>query len=420
MIGGCRQKLIFHTCNESAEYFMADTISMTDKGLVVPDNPVIPFIEGDGSGPDIWKVTRKVVDEAIRKAYGSNRQIEWKEVLAGEKAFNTTGEWLPEETVDMIRTYLVAIKAPLSTPVGGGIRSLNVALRQKLNLYACVRPVRYFTGTPSPLREPEKVDMVIFRENTEDVYAGMELQKGEASTRSLLAFLDEQFGWHMPEDTGIGIKPVSEQASKRLVRAAVYYAIEEKRTCVTLVHKGNIQKFTEGAFMQWGYELAKEEFGDYITSDYEEADNGKILINDVIADNFLQQIIKAPQRFDVVATTNLNGDYISDAAAALVGGIGIAPGANINYSTGHALFEATHGTAPKYAGQNKVNPSSLLLSAERMLRYMEWYEAADAILNGIEGAIANKKVTYDFARQMAEEITPVTCSGFGDAVIAYM
>jgi len=400
---------------------VATAITMTPKGLVVPDDPIVPFIEGDGTGPDIWTAAVRVFEAAVGRAYGNTRTIAWREVLAGEKAYNQSGSWLPDETVDAFRTFLVGIKGPLTTPVGGGIRSLNVALRQTLDLYACVRPIRWFRGVPSPVKQPEKVDMVIFRENTEDVYAGKEVEAGSEGARKLLAFLDTQFGWDLRPDSGIGIKPVSVTGSKRLVRAALTFAVAEGRRSVTLVHKGNIMKFTEGAFRKWGYEVVKEEFDDVAVS-WEECggDSGdRLLVKDVIADAFLQQILTRPNEYDVIATTNLNGDYISDALAAQVGGIGIAPGGNINYDTGHAVFEATHGTAPKYAGQNKVNPGSVILSGQMMLRYMGWKEAADLISKGLETAIDDRVVTYDFARLM-EGATEVSTSAFGDAVIERM
>ena len=394
---------------------------MTPQGLVVPDDPILPFIEGDGTGPDIWAAAVRVLEAAVGKAYGDTRAIAWKEVLAGEKAYNKNGSWLPDETVDAFRAHLVGIKGPLTTPVGGGIRSLNVALRQTLDLYACVRPIRWFRGVPSPVKTPELVDMVIFRENTEDVYAGKELESGTDGVRKLLDFLDKEFGWEIRPDSGIGIKPVSVTGSKRLVRAALSYAIAEGRRSVTLVHKGNIMKFTEGAFRKWGYELVREEFDEVAVSWEESGGNpgDRLLVKDVIADAFLQQILTRPADYDVIATTNLNGDYISDALAAQVGGIGIAPGGNINYMTGHAVFEATHGTAPKYAGLDKVNPGSLILSGEMMLRYIGWKEAADLIVKGLETAIGDRVVTYDFARLM-EGATEVSTSAFGDAVIERM
>ncbi|RMG70777.1 MAG: NADP-dependent isocitrate dehydrogenase [Bacteroidetes bacterium] len=437
-------------------------ISIQNGKLTVPDQPVIPFIIGDGTGPDIWHASVRVFDAAVEKAYGGSRKIQWKEVLAGEKAFNETGSWLPDATVEAIDEYLVAIKGPLTTPVGGGIRSLNVALRQKLDLYTCLRPVRYFTGVPSPVRTPEQVDMVIFRENTEDIYAGIEAKAGTEKAARLLEILADEF----PEDfakvrfgtaekvsefdqlrgsddvpsveVGIGIKPVSRTGTERLVRAAIQYAIDHGRKSVTLVHKGNIMKFTEGAFRDWGYALAEREFGDkvYTWAQYDrtaaaegtaaanaEQDAalkaGKILIKDAIADIALQQVLTRPKEFDVIATLNLNGDYLSDALAAQVGGIGIAPGANINYVTGHALFEATHGTAPKYAGKDMVNPSSVILSGVLMLEHMGWQEAADLIIKGIEASIGSKRVTYDFHRLM-EGATKLKTSEFGDEIIKNM
>jgi isocitrate dehydrogenase len=400
---------------------LATTITMGPSGLDVPDDPIIPFIEGDGTGPDIWAAAVRVLEASVEKAYGGDRVIAWKEVLAGEKAYNKTGSWLPDETVDAFRQYLVGIKGPLTTPVGGGIRSLNVALRQTLDLYVCLRPVRWFTGVPSPVRNPQEVDMVIFRENTEDVYAGKELEEGSEGARKLLEFLDKEFGWDIRPDSGIGIKPVSRTGSRRLIRAAIRYALANNRRSVTLVHKGNIMKFTEGAFRKWGYELVKEEFSDVAVSweDSGGKPGEKLLVKDSIADAFLQQILLRPAEYDVIATMNLNGDYISDALAAEVGGIGIAPGGNINYETGHAVFEATHGTAPKYAGLDKVNPGSVTLSGEMMLRYMGWTEAADLIVKGLESAIGDKVVTYDFARQM-EGATEVKASEFGSAIIERM
>ncbi|RKY03505.1 MAG: NADP-dependent isocitrate dehydrogenase [Spirochaetes bacterium] len=396
---------------------------MENGSLVVPNYVIIPFIEGDGIGPDIWKAASFVFNNAIEKAYGSTKKIEWKEVYAGEKAYNTKGSWLPEETVEIFKEYLIGIKGPLTTPVGGGIRSLNVALRQRLDLYVCLRPVRYFKGVPSPVKHPEKIDMVIFRENTEDVYAGYELEEGKEETRRLIDFLKDNYGWKIPYDSGVGIKPISISRTKRLVDAAIQYAIKYKRKSVTLVHKGNIQKFTEGAFRKWGYELAKEKYSD-ITITYDdisggEIPDGKILIKDVIADIFFQQTLTRGDEFDVIATMNLNGDYISDALAAQVGGIGIAPGGNINYQTGHAIFEATHGTAPKYAGMDKVNPGSLILSGEMMLRYMGWDEAADKIIKGLEKTIEEKIVTYDFARLM-DGAKEVKCSQFADEMVKRM
>jgi isocitrate dehydrogenase len=381
-----------------------EPILMKGGRLEVPARPIIPFIEGDGTGPDIWRASRLALDAAVRVAYKGQRQIAWMEVLAGEKAKNQVNDWLPEDTLRAITKYLVAIKGPLTTPVGGGIRSLNVALRQKLDLYACVRPVRWFDGVPSPVKEPGKVDMIIFRENTEDIYAGIEFRAGTPEAAKVIKFLQDEMGVkaiRFPASSAIGIKPVSEEGTKRLIRAAFDHAISHKRKSVTLVHKGNIMKYTEGAFRDWGYELAKQEYGAV------EVDGGPwcrlpsgIVIKDVIADAFLQQILTRPSEYDVIATLNLNGDYISDALAAQVGGIGIAPGANINYLTGHAIFEATHGTAPKYADQDKVNPGSVILSGEMMLRYMGWNEAADLIVRAIERTIAAKLVTYDFHRQM--------------------
>ena len=400
---------------------MATSITMGPDGLQVPDDPIIPFIEGDGIGPDIWAASQRVMDAAVAKAYDGTRTIAWQEVLAGQKAFDQTGQWLPEETVDAFRAQLISIKGPLTTPVGGGIRSLNVALRQILDLYVTFRPVRWYQGVPSPVKHPELVDMVIFREATEDVYAGKELEANSEGAKELLDFLSETYGWDIKPDSGLGIKPVSISGSKRLIRAAIQYAVAEGRKSVTLVHKGNIMKYTEGAFREWGYELVKEEFSDVAVS-WEDCggDPGdKILVKDVIADAFLQQILTRPAEYDVIATMNLNGDYISDALAAQVGGIGIAPGANINYVTGHGLFEATHGTAPKYTGMDKVNPGSLTLSGEIMLRYMGWTEAADLIVKGLEGAISSKIVTYDFARLM-DGATEVKTSEFASAVIENM
>jgi len=416
-------------------------ITVTNGVLNVPNNPIIPFIEGDGTGPDIWRAASRVLEAAVEKAYNGEKKIVWKEVLAGEKAFNQTGEWLPAETLDVIRDYTIAIKGPLTTPVGGGIRSLNVALRQELDLFVCLRPVRYFEGVPSPVKRPEDTDMVIFRENTEDIYAGIEYAKGTEEVQKVINFLKNEMGVNkirFPETSGIGIKPVSEEGTKRLVRAAINYAIEHGRKSVTLVHKGNIMKFTEGAFKNWGYELAEQEFGDkvFTWAEYDrivekegkDAANkaqdeavaaGKIIVKDAIADIFLQQILTRPREFDVVATMNLNGDYISDALAAQVGGIGIAPGANINYETGHAIFEATHGTAPKYAGLDKVNPSSVILSGVLMLEHLGWTEAAELVIKSMEKTIASKVVTYDFARLM-DGATEVKCSEFGDALIRNM
>ncbi|MEX0811542.1 MAG: NADP-dependent isocitrate dehydrogenase [Chitinophagales bacterium] len=406
-----------------------EKIELKEKGVLrVPDNPIIPFIEGDGIGPDIWAASQNVFDAAVEKAYSGKRKIVWKEILAGEKAYNETGSWLPDETLDAIRKYFIAIKGPLTTPVGGGIRSLNVALRQQLDLYACVRPVRWFKGVPSPVKEPNKVDMVIFRENTEDIYAGIEFQKGTEDAKVFADFLKDKFperysNVRFPKTAGYGIKPVSEEGTHRLVKAAIDYAIEKKLPSVTLVHKGNIMKFTEGAFRDWGYELAKTSYG---ATELDggpwmefEKDGHKIVVKDVIADAFLQQILLRPSDYSVIATLNLNGDYVSDALAAAVGGIGIAPGANINYISGHAIFEATHGTAPKYAGQDKVNPSSVILSGVMMLEHLGWTEAADLIVKGIEGAIGSKRVTYDFERQM-EGATLLKCSEFGDEIVKHM
>jgi isocitrate dehydrogenase len=432
---------------------VGEAIQMQGGRLNVPDRPIIPFIEGDGTGPDIWRASKRVFDAAVERAYGGKRQIAWREVLAGQKSFDKSGNWLPDETLDAFREYRVGIKGPLTTPVGGGIRSLNVALRQLLDLFVCLRPVRYFQGVPSPVREPQLVDMVIFRENTEDIYAGIEYAGGTPESQKVLDFLSREFpkeagkvrfgtkekvdAWQkqleeigaphrdLSVEVGIGFKPISYLGTERLVHSAMGYAVQNKRKSVTLVHKGNIMKFTEGGFRDWGYKVAREFYG------AEEIDGGPwcripdgkpgggIVIKDVIADAFLQQILTRPADYDVVATPNLNGDYISDALAACVGGIGIAPGANINYVTGHAIFEATHGTAPKYAGQDKVNPGSVILSGEMMLRHLKWDEAADLIIRGVEGAIAAKTVTYDFARMMpgAKE---VKCSEFGEAVVKHM
>jgi isocitrate dehydrogenase len=400
---------------------MPTSITMGREGLVVPDDPIIPFIEGDGIGPDIWAASVRVFDAAVKGAYGDERAVSWKEVLAGEKAFTETGSWLPEETVDAFRDQLVGIKGPLTTPIGGGIRSLNVALRQMMDLYACVRPVRWFQGVPSPVKDPGQVDMVIFRENTEDVYAGLELEAHTEDASRLIDFVREEYGWEVRPDSGIGLKPVSETGSKRLVRAAIRYALANGRKSVTLVHKGNIMKFTEGAFRNWGYEVVREEFSDVAVSweDSGGEPGDKLLVQDVIADAMLQQVLTRPASYEVIATTNLNGDYLSDALAAQVGGIGIAPGGNINYVSGHAVFEATHGTAPKYAGLDKVNPGSVILSGEMMFRYMGWGEAADRIITGLEGAIAARTVTYDFAR-LSDDATEVKTSEFGDAIIAHM
>lgn len=402
------------------------SITINNGKLNVPSNPIIPFIEGDGIGPDIWASSVRVFDAAVEKAYNGERKIEWLEVLAGQKAFDTTGEWLPQATLDNINKHLVAIKGPLTTPVGGGIRSLNVALRQKLDLYACVRPVRWFRGVPSPVKAPQKVDMVIYRENTEDIYAGIEYNHGTPEVEKVKSFLMNEMGVtqiRFPDTVSLGVKPVSVEGTERLVRAAIQYAIDEGRRSVTLVHKGNIMKFTEGMFKQWGYELAKREFGavDYEGGPWQiiNKDGKEIIVKDVIADAFLQQILLRPAEYDVVATLNLNGDYVSDALAAMVGGIGIAPGANINYSTGAAIFEATHGTAPKYAGQDKVNPSSVILSGVMMLEYMGWKEAAKLIVDSLEEAISSKRVTYDFHRLM-EGATLLKCSEFGDEIIKNM
>ena len=439
-----------------------EIITIQNGSLQVPDFPIIPFVEGDGTGPDIWRASVRVFDAAVEKAYGGKRKLMWHEVLAGEKAFKQTGNWLPDETVADFQKYLVGIKGPLTTPVGGGIRSLNVALRQMLDLYVCLRPVRYFTGVPSPVKRPELVDMVIFRENTEDIYAGVEYRAGTPEAQQVLDFLSATFpkdfakvrfgdaakssDWRQligqeadsSVDVGIGIKPVSKLGAQRLIAAAIQYAITHQRRSVTFVHKGNIMKFTEGAFRDWGYDLAEGAFGDqcYTWSQWERTKaargeaaanaeqkealaSGKLLVKDAIADITLQQVLTRPDDFDVIATLNLNGDYLSDALAAQVGGIGIAPGANINYVTGHAIFEATHGTAPKYANLDKVNPGSVILSGDMMLRYMGWSEAADLIIKGLESAIAAKTVTYDFARLMTGA-TEVSCSGFADAMISHM
>ena len=404
------------------------TIQLIEGHLQVPENPIIHYIEGDGIGIDITPVMIKVVDQAVSKAYDGSREITWSEVLAGQKAFDTTGEWLPEETLEAMRSGLVSIKGPLTTPVGGGIRSLNVALRQKLDLFACVRPVRWFDGTPSPVRDPGAVDMIIFRENSEDVYAGIEWEAGTPEVQKVIRFLEDEMGVEkirFPETSGIGIKPISSEGTSRIVRAAIRYAIENDKDSVTLVHKGNIMKFTEGGFRDWGYQLARDEFGAELLdggpwcSLVNPKTGRTITIKDVIADAMLQQVLTRPREYGVLATMNLNGDYISDALAAQVGGIGIAPGANINYDTGIAIFEATHGTAPKYTGQDKVNPGSLILSAEMMLRHMGWGEAADLIIKGMEGAILAGTVTYDFERLM-EGATLLSCSGFGDALISHM
>lgn len=432
---------------------MSNAIKMSAKGLQVPHDPILPFIIGDGTGPDIWNSSVRVFDAAVATAYSGHRKIEWKEVLAGEKAFNETGNWLPEETLEAFKKYLVGIKGPLTTPVGGGIRSLNVALRQNLDLYVCLRPVRWFTGVPSPVKNPGDVDMVIFRENTEDIYAGIEFAAGTDECTAFLGWLEKSFpkkfanirfgsqskteGWggvlegigaphrELDVEVGVGIKPVSYLGTERLVHSAIQCAINEGRKSMTLVHKGNIMKFTEGAFCEWGYRVARDFFGAVALDGgpWHVIPEGKpgagLVIKDVIADAMLQQILLRPKEYDVLATLNLNGDYISDALAAQVGGIGIAPGGNINYISGHAIFEATHGTAPKYADQDKVNPCSVILSGEMMFRYMRWPEAADLILKGVEGAISSKRVTYDFARQM-EVATEIKCSEFGDNIIAHM
>tara|TARA_B100000408_G_C10310661_1_gene228686 strand:- start:3571 stop:4797 length:1227 start_codon:yes stop_codon:yes gene_type:complete len=404
----------------------AKSITAENGMLQVPAMPIIPFIEGDGIGPDIWKASVRVFDSAVEKAFGDTKKIEWLEVLAGEKAYNQTGEWLPQATLDSITEHRVAIKGPLTTPIGGGIRSLNVALRQKLDLYACVRPVRWFEGVPSPVKQPELVNMVIFRENTEDIYAGIEWMAGTADLDKVKSFLVDEMGVtniRFPDTASLGIKPVSREGTERLVRAALDTALKQGRKTLTLVHKGNIMKFTEGAFRDWGYDLARREYG------AEDLDGGpwqvirkdgkELIVKDVIADAFLQQILLRPAEYDIIATLNLNGDYISDALAAIVGGIGIAPGANINYTSGHAIFEATHGTAPKYAGKDQVNPSSVILSGAMMLEYMGWQEAAALIEKGIEGAIAQKRVTYDFHRLM-DGATKLKCSEFGDEIVANM
>ena len=399
---------------------MAEKIKFENGKISVPDNPVLLFIEGDGTGPDIWSASKTVFDAAVAKAYGGKRKVEWMEILAGEKAFNSTGEWLPAETVEKIKEYKVAIKGPLTTPVGGGIRSINVALRQELSLFACVRPVRYFKGVPSPVKEPEKVDMIIYRENIEDLYAGVEFKQGTPEAAKLIKFLKDEMGKNIAADSGIGIKPISVKNTKNIVRAAIQYAIANKKSSVTLMHKGNIMKFTEGSFKEWGYELAKEEFANETVSEQELWDNhggkmpeGKVLIKDRIADAMFQQVLLRPEEYDVIATPNLNGDYISDALAAQVGGLGIAPGANIGAS--EAVFEATHGTAPKYANLDKVNPGSLILSGEMMFRFMGWTEAADLIVSALEKTIQQKRVTYDLERQM-QGATLLKCSEFGQAI----
>ena len=433
--------------SETTAPLSGEKISIEHGKLQVPNNPIIPFVRGDGTGPDIWASSERVFDAAVEKAYGGTRKIVWKEVLAGQTAFDQTENWLPDETVEAFREYLVGIKGPLTTPVGGGIRSLNVALRQMLDLYVCLRPVRYFEGTPSPVKHPEKVEMVIFRENTEDIYAGIDFKAGSEEALQILLFLKEhfpaelkkvRFGAAEPERVGIGIKPVSRPGTERLFGAAIEYAIKNKRKSVTIVHKGNIMKHTEGAFRDWAYAHAEREYADYVYtwSQWERTKKqlgeekanaeqkaalaaGKILIKDAIADITLQQVLTRPEDFDVIATLNLNGDYLSDALAAQVGGIGIAPGGNINYQTGHAIFEATHGTAPKYANLDKVNPGSVVLSGEMMLRYMGWGEAADLIIKGLDGAITSKKVTYDFARLM-DGATEIKCSEFGQNIIDHM
>ena len=404
----------------------AKSITMENGMLHVPEKPIIPYIEGDGIGPDIWKASVRVFNSAVEKAFGNTKKIKWLEVLAGEKAYNQTGEWLPQATLDSITEHFVAIKGPLTTPIGGGIRSLNVALRQKLDLYSCVRPVRWFEGVPSPVKQPELVNMVIFRENTEDIYAGIEWMEGTADLDKVKSFLVDEMGVtniRFPDTASLGIKPVSREGTERLVRAALDMALKQGRKTLTLVHKGNIMKFTEGAFRDWGYNVARREYG------AEDLDGGpwqiirkhgkELIIKDVIADAFLQQILLRPSEYDIIATLNLNGDYISDALAAIVGGIGIAPGANINYTSGHAIFEATHGTAPKYAGKDQVNPSSVILSGAMMLEYIGWHDAADLIVKGIEGAIAQKRVTYDFHRLM-DGATKLKCSDFGNEIIANM
>ena len=425
-----------------------EAISIQNGKLHVPNNPVIPFIEGDGTGPDIWRASQAVMDAAVAKAYGGKRKIEWFEVYAGEKSFKKYNDWLPEDTLTALKHYLISIKGPLTTPIGGGIRSLNVALRQMLDLYVCLRPVRWFKGVPSPVKHPEKVDMAIFRENTEDIYAGIEYESGTDSAKKILDFIRENFPKdfakiRFPETSGIGIKPVSRDGTERLVRSAIEYAIKTKSKSVTIVHKGNIMKFTEGAFRKWAFALAEREFGKqtYTWDQWEKTKKdkgedaaneeqkaavaaGKVIVKDAIADIALQQVLTRPDEFQVIATCNLNGDYLSDALAAQVGGIGIAPGGNVNYLTGHAVFEATHGTAPKYANLDKVNPGSVILSGEMMLRYMGWAEAADLIVKGMDGAITSKNVTYDFARLMKQEgqagVTEVKCSEFGQQIIKHM
>lgn len=405
-----------------------DKITINNGNLNVPDHPVVPFIRGDGTGPDIWSASQTVFDAAVEKAYGGSKKISWFEVFAGEAAFERFNNWLPDDTLQAFKEYLVGIKGPLTTPVGGGIRSLNVALRQILDLYVCLRPVRWFEGVPSPVKRPQDTDMVIFRENSEDIYAGIEFEEGDADTAKFKELLQSNFPdrykkIRFPDSCGIGLKPISREGTERLVRAALDYAVENGRSSLTLVHKGNIMKFTEGAFRDWGYDLARKEYGatDLDGGPWQtlEKDGRQVVIKDVIADAFLQQILTRPAEYEVIATMNLNGDYISDALAACVGGIGIAPGGNINYETGHAIFEATHGTAPKYAGQDKVNPGSVILSGEMMLRHLGWVEAADLIVNGVNGAIASGRVTYDFARLM-EGSTEIACSAFGDNIVEHM
>ncbi len=401
---------------------MAEKIIITPDGVKVPDNPVIPFIEGDGIGPEIWEAAVRVFDHAVEKAYGGMRKIEWLEIYAGEKGFKVKNEWLPEETISALKEYSVGIKGPLTTPVGGGMRSLNVTLRKKLDLYVCLRPVKHYPGIPAPVVNPDAVDMVIFRENTEDVYAGLELQSGSKEAVELISHLKDTLGWEIPPDSGVGLKPIGERGSKRLIRAALNYAVAHKRKIVTLVHKGNIMKFTEGAFRNWGYELAKEEFKDVVVFE-READGsipeGRILVDDVIADAFFEKMLTRPHEIDVIATMNLNGDYISDALAAQVGGIGIAPGGNLNYTEGTAVFEATHGTAPTIAGLGKANPGSLILSGKLMFEYLGWNEAADLIEEGIKAAIMSKKVTFDFYRMMKESEL-VSTGEFADQIINNM
>lgn len=435
------KRFLYTKLQEDFKMANGEKITVENGQVIAPNNAIIPYIEGDGTGPDIWNAASRVLQAAVKKAYNGEKSIVWKEVLAGEKAFNETGEWLPEATLDAIREYKIAIKGPLTTPIGGGIRSLNVALRQKLDLFTCLRPVRYFDGVPSPVKRPEDTDMVIFRENTEDIYAGIEWEKGSDEVKKVIDFLENEMGVkniRFPETSGIGVKPISEEGTKRIVRAAIEYAIKEGRKSVTIVHKGNIMKFTEGAFKNWAYELADSEFKDQVFTwaTYDEIteekgreaadaaqkaaeDAGKLIVKDAIADIFLQQILTRPKEFDVVATMNLNGDYISDALAAQVGGIGIAPGANINYETGHAIFEATHGTAPKYAGLDKVNPSSVILSGVLMLEHLGWTEAADLITKSMDKTIGSKVVTYDFARLM-DGATEVKTSEFADALINNM